>query len=178
MRTRDGRLAASAAVALSIMLSIILAPPSYAQNRKTMPYSFQVVETSIDDIHAAMRAGKLTAQQLVQAYLDRIAAYDKGGPNINSIITLNPHALDDARELDVAFKRSGFVGALNGMPVVVKDEIDTAGMPTTLGTVVFKDYRPPRDSFAVAKLRKAGAIILGKATLRRCKEASESIIAQ
>jgi len=165
MRTRDGRLAASAAVALSIMLSIILAPPSYAQNRKTMPYSFQVVETSIDDIHAAMRAGKLTAQQLVQAYLDRIAAYDKGGPNINSIITLNPHALDDARELDVGFKRSGFVGALHGIPVVVKDEIDTAGMPTTLGTVVFKDYRPPRDSFAVAKLRKAGAIILGKATL-------------
>src|SRR5262249_17938882 len=103
MRTPDGRLAASAALALSIVLSLILAPPSHAQSRKTMPSSFQIVETSIDDIHAAMRAGKLTAQQLVQAYLDRITAYDKGGPNINSIITLNPHALDEARELDAVF---------------------------------------------------------------------------
>ena len=161
MTTRDGRLAA----ALAVAASIILAPPSHAQSKKTMAPSFQIVETSVDDIHAAMRSGKLTAQQLVQAYLDRIAAYDKGGPNVNSIITLNPHALDDARELDAAFKRSGFVGPLHGVPVVVKDEIDAAGMPTTLGTVVFKDYRPPKDSFVVAKLRKAGAIILGKTTL-------------
>jgi amidase len=161
MTTRDGRLAAAFAVAVSI----ILAPPSHAQSKKTMAPSFQIVETSVDDIHAAMRSGKLTAQQLVQAYLDRIAAYDKGGPNINSIITLNPQALDDARELDAAFKRSGFVGPLHGIPVLVKDEIDAAGMPTTLGTVVFKDYRPPKDSFVVAKLRKAGAIILGKTTL-------------
>ena len=60
---------------------------------------------------------------------------------------------------------SGFVGPLHGIPVLVKDEIDAAGMPTTLGTLVFKDYRPPRDAFAVERLRKAGAIILGKTTL-------------
>jgi amidase len=103
--------------------------------------------------------------RLVQGYLDRIAAYDKRGPTINSIITLNDHALEDADRLDAAYKASGPIGPLHGIPVLVKDEIDTAGMPTTLGTQVFKDYRPPRDSFAIEKLRKAGAIILGKTTL-------------
>ena len=126
---------------------------------------FQIIEASIDDIQAAYKAGTLTAHQLVQAYLDRIDAYDKHGPKINSIITLNPHALEEADKLDAAYKTSGPVGPLHGIPVVVKDEIDTAGMPTTLGTLVFKDYRPPRDAFAVEKLRKAGAIILGKTTL-------------
>ncbi len=126
---------------------------------------FQIVETSIDDIHAAYASGALTAHQLVQAYLDRINAYDKSGPTINSIITLNPHALEEADKLDAAYKRSGLVGPLHGIPVLVKDEIDAAGMPTTLGTLVFKDYRPPRDAFAVEQLRKAGAIILGKTTL-------------
>jgi Asp-tRNA(Asn)/Glu-tRNA(Gln) amidotransferase A subunit family amidase len=127
--------------------------------------SFQIIETSIDDIHAAMKAGRLTSHQLVQLYLDRIDAYDKRGPNINSIITLNPQALAEADKLDAQYKVSGFAGPLHGIPVLVKDEIDAAGMPTTLGTVVFKDYRPTRDSFVVERLRKAGAIILGKTTL-------------
>ena len=130
-----------------------------------MAPTFQIVETSIDDIHAAYASGTLTVRQLVQAYLDRINAYDKSGPTINSIITLNPNALVEADRLDAAYKRSGFVGPLHGIPVLVKDEIDAAGMPTTLGTLVFKNYRPPRDAFAVEQLRKAGAIILGKTTL-------------
>jgi len=130
-----------------------------------MAPTFQIVETSIDDIHAAYASGTLTVRQLVQAYLDRIIAYDKSGPTINSIITLNPNALVEADRLDAAYKRSGFVGPLHGIPVLVKDEIDAAGMPTTLGTLVFKDYRPPRHAFAVEQLRKAGAIILGKTTL-------------
>ena len=127
--------------------------------------SFQVVETTIDDIHAAMKSGRLTAHDLVQAYLDRINAYDKQGPKLNCIITLNPGALEEADKLDSAFKRSGMVGSLHGIPVLVKDEIDTAGMPTTLGTLVFKDYRPTRDAFVVERLKRAGAIILGKTTL-------------
>src|SRR5437773_2202397 len=127
--------------------------------------SFQVVETTIDDIHAAMKSGKLTAHNLVQAYLDRINAYDKQGPKLNCIITLNPAALEEADKLDSAFKRSGTMGSLHGIPVLVKDEIDTAGMPTTLGTLVFKDYRPTRDAFVIERLKKAGAIILGKTTL-------------
>src|SRR5207247_6269138 len=125
----------------------------------------QVVEATIDEIHGAFKSGKLTAHQLVQDYLDRIEAYDKNGPKINSIITLNPNAMAEADKLDEQYKKSGLTGPLHGIPVLVKDEIDTAGMPTTLGSVVFRDYRPPLDSFVVAKLRKAGAIILGKSTL-------------
>src|SRR5438270_2379438 len=138
------------------------APFSMAQNAAA---NFQVVETTIDDIHSAMRAGRLTAHQLTQLYLDRIRAYDKDGPKMNAIITLNPDALAEADRLDTAYRASGFAGPLHGIPVLVKDEIDAAGMPTTLGTTVFKDYRPARDAFVVDRLRKAGAIILGKTTL-------------
>src|SRR5207253_3253569 len=126
---------------------------------------FQVVETTIDDIHMAMSSGRLSAHDLVQAYLDRINAFDKQGPALNCIITLNSTALEEADRLDAVFKRSGIVGPLHGIPILVKDEIDTAGMPTTLGSLVFKDYRPPLDAFVVARLKNAGAIILGKTTL-------------
>jgi len=155
----------TAAAAVAVALSVMYAPLGHGQGSNNMAPPFQIVEASIDDIHAAYGSGALTAHQLVQAYLDRINAYDKSGPTINAIITLNPHALDEADKLDAAYKRSGLVGPLHGIPVLVKDEIDAAGMPTTLGTLVFKDYRPPRDAFAVERLRKAGAIILGKTTL-------------
>jgi len=147
----------------AILAGLLAANLPAASVAQTAP--FQVVETSIDDIHAAFKSGRLTARQLVQAYLDRVAAYDKKGPMINAIIALNPHALEDADRLDAAYRRSGFAGPLHGIPVLVKDEIDVAGLPTTLGTVVFKDYRPTRDSVVVDRLRKAGAIILGKTTL-------------
>ena len=140
-------------------------PVSIAQVPKGNTAPFQVMETSIDDIHAAYKSGRLTARQLTQAYLNRIDAYNKQGPAINAIITLNPEALEDADRLDAAYRSSGFVGPLHGIPVLVKDEIDVAGLPTTLGSVVFRDYRPTRDSFVVEKLRKAGAIIMGKTTL-------------
>jgi Asp-tRNA(Asn)/Glu-tRNA(Gln) amidotransferase A subunit family amidase len=127
---------------------------------------FPIVETTVDHVHAAYKSRTLTVRQLVQAYLDRIDAYDKKGPTINCIITINPRALEDADALDRAFKQSGtFIGPMHGIPIVVKDEIDTVGMPTTEGTLVFKDYRPTKDAFVVERLRKAGAIILGKTTL-------------
>jgi amidase len=129
------------------------------------PQAFSVVETTIADIHAAYQAGTLTARQLVQMYLDRIAAYDQKGPSINSIISLNPKALAEADRLDAALKASGFVGPLHGIPVIMKDQGDVKEMPTTLGSVLFKDYMPGRDGFAVAKLKKAGVIFIGKATL-------------
>src|SRR5436190_5246688 len=147
----------------AVAIAISCLGPAEAQTTSAPP--FQIVETSIDDIHMAFRSGRLTARQLVQSYLDRIKAYDKQGPNINSVITINPNALAEADRLDAAFPTSGLVGPLHGITILVKDEIDTAGMPTTLGTLVFKDYRPPKDAFVIDKLRKAGAIILGKATL-------------
>jgi amidase len=137
----------------------------HGQGKKETAKQFEIVETTIDQVHAAFKSGKLTSRQLVQAYLDRIAAYDQQGPKLNAIITLNPKALEEADRLDAQYKASGLVGPLHGIPVLVKDEIDTAGMATTLGSVVFKEYRPPLDAFVVARLKKAGAIILGKTTL-------------
>ena len=123
------------------------------------------METTVADIHAAYKAGTLTARQLVQMYLDRIDAYDQKGPAINSIISLNPRALEEADRLDAAFKASGFVGPLHGIPVIMKDQADIAGLPTTLGSVLFKNYMPDRDCFVAALLKKAGVIFIGKATL-------------
>jgi len=127
--------------------------------------AFNLVETTIADIHAAYRAGTLTVRALVQAYLDRIAAYDQKGPAINALISLSPTALEEADRLDSALKASGFVGPLHGIPLIMKDQADVKGMPTTLGSVLFKDYMPRNDSFVAARLKKAGAIFLGKATL-------------
>src|SRR5258707_13244653 len=153
------------AMAEATAVAIAISCGGAAQAQPTSASPFQIVEASIDDIHTAFRSGRLTARQVVQSYLDRIKAYDEQGPDINSVITINPNALAEADRLDAAFATSGLVGPLHGVAILVKDEIDTAGMPTTLGTVVFKDYRPPKDAFAIDKLRKAGAIILGKATL-------------
>lgn len=126
---------------------------------------FDIIETTITDIHEAYQAGTLTVRQLVQMYLDRIALYDKKGPAINAIISISPTALAEADRLDAEFKRTGFVGPLHGVPVIIKDQADIKGMPTTLGSVLFENYLPDRDCFVVAKLKQAGAIFLGKSTL-------------
>jgi len=127
--------------------------------------SFNILETSIADVHAAYQSGELTCRQLVESYLDRIEKYDKHGPAINAIISINPTALKEADRLDAAFKSGGLVGPLHGIPIIMKDQGDAVGMPTTLGSLLFKDYYPDRDAFVVDKLKQAGAIILGKATL-------------
>jgi len=126
---------------------------------------FALVEATIGEIHAAYAAGTLTARQLVQMYLARIEAYDKQGPALNAIITINREALAEAARLDAAFKTSGLTGPLHGIPIIVKDQFDVRGMPTTLGSILFKDYFPDRDAFVTEKLKKAGAIVLAKATL-------------
>ena len=127
--------------------------------------AFNILETTIDQVHAAYRSGELTCRQLVQMYLDRIDAYDKKGPALNAIISVNPDALTEADRLDAAYKSAGPVGPLHGIPIVMKDQGDATPMPTTLGSLLFKDYYPGRDAFVVAQLKSAGAIIIGKATL-------------
>src|SRR5262249_24851731 len=151
-------------IVATLALTAALAGQTTVQ-KPVRPARFQVVEKTIDEIHAAMKINQLTAHELVQAYFDRINAFDKKGPAVNCIITLNSQALQEADKLDAAFKRTGLVGPLHGIPVLVKDEIDTAGMPTTLGTLVFKDYRPTRDAYAIKRVKKAGAIILGTTIL-------------
>jgi amidase len=127
--------------------------------------SFRLVEATVADIRRAYQSGELTCRRLVQMYLDRIEANDKKGPALNAIITVNPKALEEADRLDAAYKASGFTGPLHGVPVILKDQMDAAGMPTTLGSLLFKDFHPDRDSFVAARLKKAGAVILAKATL-------------
>jgi Asp-tRNA(Asn)/Glu-tRNA(Gln) amidotransferase A subunit family amidase len=129
------------------------------------PKSFNIIDADIADIHAAFTSGILTARRLVQLYLDRIAAYDQQGPAINAVISINPCVLEEADALDKAFRESGFVGPLHGIAVIMKDQGDVKNMPNTLGSILFKDYMPDRDGFVVEKLKRDGAIILGKATL-------------
>src|SRR5437870_6478715 len=153
---------------LSVLLVFLLFLPascSSTTQKQTEAKPFNIMETTIEEIHAAYKSGQLTARQLVQMYLDRIDAYDQKGPAINSIITLNKKVLEEADKLDAAFKQSGFVGPLHGIPIIIKDQVDAAGFPTTLGSILMKDYYPERDAFAIGQLRKAGAVILAKATL-------------
>jgi Asp-tRNA(Asn)/Glu-tRNA(Gln) amidotransferase A subunit family amidase len=123
---------------------------------------FQLMEATIADVHEAYKSRQLTARQLTQMYLDRIDAYDRRGPALSAVITINPMALEEAAKLDAAFEASGFAGPLHGIPVLFKDQIDVAGLPTTRGQKVLKDYVPTRDAFVVAKLRSAGAVVLTK----------------
>ncbi len=127
--------------------------------------SFTLPEATIEEVHAAYAGGSLTARRLAQMYIDRIEAHDRRGPRINSIITVNPAALDEADRLDEAFGRFGKTGPLHGIPVVIKDQADLKGTPTTLGSVLFRNYYPDRDCRVVEKLKEAGAIVLAKTTL-------------
>ena len=126
---------------------------------------FSVDETTIAEIHQAMRDGRTTARQLVEQYLARIAAYDKQGPAINSLITLNPNALTRADELDRRFAEAGLTGPLHGIPIIVKDNYDTSDLPTTAGSLSLAGSRPPDDAFQVRRLREAGAIVFAKSNM-------------
>jgi len=123
---------------------------------------FDLSTATLADINAAMDAGALSSEKLVTLYLKRIEAYDKSGPKINSVITLNPKALTEARALDRERKAKGPRSPLHGVPVMIKDLIDVAGLPTTAGYKPFGAPVPPRDAFVVQKLHEAGAIVLAK----------------
>ncbi|WP_043113700.1 amidase family protein [Solimonas soli] len=129
-------------------------------------HALAIEEASIADIQAAYRSGELSTHEVVAAYLARVSAYDKRGPYLNSIISLNPRALEDADRLDAAYRASGrFSGPLHGIPVLVKDCIDAAGMPLTAGFQGWKHWFPARDATLVEKIKAAGGIVLGKASL-------------
>lgn len=128
--------------------------------------NFEIEEATIGDIHHAFADGSLTCRQLVQHYLDRIEMYDRNGPTLNSIVTVNPEALSEADRLDAQYaKAKKLTGPLHGIPVVVKDQAETKGVMTTFGSIAMDGYMPERDATAVAKLKDAGAIILAKTTM-------------
>ena len=130
-----------------------------------IPQPFDPVEASVDDVQGALRAGRLTCRRLVELYLDRIRAYDKSGPALNAVQTINTRALQEAERLDAAFKSTGPAGPLHCVAVLMKDQIDTADVPTTHGFIGFKDFVPESDATVVARLKRAGAVILAKATM-------------
>ncbi|WP_083252396.1 amidase [Haladaptatus sp. W1] len=128
--------------------------------------SFELLETTIDQIHHAYEEGDLDSRELVDSYLERIEAYDQTGPEIQSIITINPAVRERAEELDQAVEESGnLVGSLHGIPVVVKDQIKTKGITTTFGSIAFEDYVPEQSATIVERLNDAGAIVLAKTNL-------------
>lgn len=123
-------------------------------------------QADIATISAELLTGRVSARQLVDAYLERIEALDHRGPELNAVVTINPAAREQADELDRALAETGHpVGPLHGIPMVVKDCLDTADMPTSFGSEIFADYRPDADATVVARLRAAGAVILAKTTL-------------
>jgi len=120
---------------------------------------------TIADLNRAFASGALTSERLIELYVARIEAYDKAGPALNSVLWLNPRAIETARALDRERRERGPRGPLHGIPVVLKDNIDTFDMPTTGGSLLLAGSIPPDDAFIVKKLRDAGAIILAKVNL-------------
>jgi amidase len=129
--------------------------------------SFELDEATMDTLQAGMKSGKYTAQAITQKYLQRIQDIDKHGPIVNSVIEVNPDAIEIAETLDKERKEKGSRGPLHGIPIFIKDNIDTADkMMTTAGSLALAGGpKPPKDSFVAYKLRKAGAVILGKTNL-------------
>ncbi|WP_082543573.1 amidase [Sphingomonas sp. Leaf339] len=146
-------------LSVGTLLAVMPVTPSAAR-------TVAVEERSIDDLRAMMAAGRATSVDLVRAYLDRIARMDRKGPTLRAVIAVNPDAIAQARALD-AERRAGRVrGPLHGIPLLIKDNVETAdAMPTTAGSLALKDNLTRRDAPVVAELRRAGAVILGKTNL-------------
>ncbi len=133
---------------------------------QTTAGAFPVEEQAVAALQEAMTAGHVTARGVTEAYLQRIAAIDRSGPRLNSVIEVNSDALDMAEQLDRERASGAVRGPLHGIPVLIKDNIDTADrMKTTAGSLALVDARPIRDAFIVERLRASGAVLLGKTNL-------------
>ena len=152
---------------LSAFLGACTSQPDQAEEQTVSnPAEFLYSEYDIAQIHQDVKAGKYTIEQLTQAYLDRIEQVDDNGPTLNSVIEINPDAIAIAQQLDKDLKEGNWRGPLHGIPVLLKDNIDTHDkMSTTAGSRALAGSKPLQDSFVAKKLREAGAIILGKANL-------------
>ena len=124
-----------------------------------------ITSSNIDELNRAFEAGTLTSERLVQEFLSRVEAYDRAGPELNAVITVNPQAVARARTLDAERQSTGPRSPMHGIPVVLKDNFDTADLPTTAGSALLAGAVPPDDAFLVRQLREAGAIILAKVNM-------------
>jgi amidase len=126
---------------------------------------FELVESSITDLQRALSSGQVTSRALVAMYQARIAAYDTGGPKLNSVSVQSRQAADEASALDAERRADRVRGPLHGIPIILKDNVETSNMQTAAGSRALAGYIPKRDAFVVTKLKKAGAIILAKANM-------------
>ena len=152
----------------SVLLCLFVsgcARPTESQPTSQPAASLDVIELSAVDARDRMAAGTLTSRALTQAYLDRIGSVDDAGPRLDSVIELNPGALADADALDAERKAGKVRGPLHGVPVLLKDNIDVAGMVNSAGSLALAEHRPKQDAFIAGRLRAAGAVILGKTNL-------------
>jgi amidase len=145
-----------------VVIAVALALAALAAQPAT---PFRLEETTIAQIETALRGGALTCRALVQQYLDRIEALDKKGPGLNAIVLVNPDALKSADDLDRRFRQSGPVGPLHCIPTIVKDNYETADMPTTAGSLALKGMMTGKDAFVVKRLRDAGAVMIAKSNM-------------
>jgi Asp-tRNA(Asn)/Glu-tRNA(Gln) amidotransferase A subunit family amidase len=164
-------LESAAVAALVAAAAVVVAGQGPAQPRgrtaaagATTPTA-DLTEATVDDLQALMQSGRSSAREIAAAHLARIAAYDKAGPALNAMIAINPKALDEAEALDRERRERGPRGPLHGIPVVIKDNYETRDLPTTGGSLALAGFRTGRDAFQVARLRDAGAVILGKTNL-------------
>jgi amidase len=134
------------------------------RQKATPDYSY-LEEITIPQLQAGYQQGTFTIEQVVTDYLNRIEDLDKNGPSLKAILFVNPKAVETARQLDKELKEGKSRGPMHGIPIILKDNIDTYDMPTTAGATVLRDSYPPRDSYITGKLREAGAVIIAKANL-------------
>jgi len=150
-------------IGISVACATLMIPAAPASAQQGQ---FRFQEATIAAIHAAFGAGQLTCTELTKLYLDRIAAYNLQGPSLHAIITVNPKAIEIAAEMDRSYRASpASVGALHCIPIILKDNFNTFDMPTTGGNIGMKTSVPPADAFTVARIRKAGALIIAKANM-------------
>jgi amidase len=140
-------------------LLLILAAHADADDR------FNPANAGIEQLRAALDSGRVSSEELVRYYLDRIQRFDKSGPRINALISLNPRALEQARRLDAESRKKPGQGGLYGIPFVAKDNFDSAGIPTSGGSAALEHSVPPANAFVVQKLIDQGAILLGKTNM-------------
>ena len=160
----DRSLIAKAMIA-ALMTGVTNVSIDHGQTASAAATRFHLLDATIGDIASALQTRQATCHELVLLYLKRIETYDKSGPSLNAVQTVNPSALQEADRLDAAFRSSGPVGALHCVPALVKDQIDTNDMATTYGSIIFRDFVPQADATIVTRLRRAGAVVIGKATM-------------
>lgn len=149
---------------LSILFLLTACRKASDDSRTTMKSTFQIEEATIANIHEAIKSNQITCSELVENYLKRIEAYDQP-LKLNSIVVINPNAIQRAEELDNEFKLTQKLRPLHGIPVIVKDNYDTKDLQTAGGSLALKGSIPPDDSYQVKKLREAGAIVLAKSNM-------------